>query len=129
MFVLFGFGVVVVCVGVCMVGVGGVVLMGFGFVVIGIGVVGLMNLYVLMFVWVEVGFVLIGMGFGFVVGLLVVMVVGVVDVVCVGIVVLLMNVMWMIGVVFGVVLLGVLYDVCGGGVLGLWVVMLMGSVL
>ncbi|MDS0808279.1 MFS transporter [Burkholderia cenocepacia] len=69
------------------------------------------------------------MGLGLAVGSLAATAVGAVDAARAGTAASLMNVTRMIGAVFGVALLGALYDACGGGASGLRVAMLTGSAL
>ncbi|MBR8158781.1 MFS transporter [Burkholderia cenocepacia] len=127
--VSFGSGAVAARVGARTAGAGGVALMGLGLAAIGIGAAGSTNPHAPMLAWAEAGLALTGTGLGLAVGSLAATAVGAVDAARAGTAASLMNVTRMIGAVFGVALLGALYDACGGGASGLRVAMLTGSAL
>ncbi|MBK1824601.1 MFS transporter [Burkholderia orbicola] len=106
--VSFGSGAVAARVGARTAGAGCVALMGLGLAAIGIGAAGSTNPHAPMLAWAEAGLALTGTGLGLAVGSLAATAVG---------------------AVFGVALLGALYDACGGGASGLRVAMLTGSAL
>lgn len=106
--VSFGSGAVAARVGARTAGAGCVALMGLGLAAIGIGAAGSTNPHAPMLAWAEAGLALTGTGLGLAVGSLAATAVG---------------------AVFGVALLGALYDACGGGASGLRVAMLTGSTL
>ncbi|MBR7965207.1 MFS transporter [Burkholderia cenocepacia] len=127
--VSFGSGAVAARVGARTAGAGGVALIGLGLAAIGIGAAGSTNPHAPMLAWAEAGLALTGTGLGLAVGSLAATAVGAVDAARAGTAASLMNVTRMIGAVFGVALLGALYDACGGGASGLRVAMLTGSAL
>jgi EmrB/QacA subfamily drug resistance transporter len=108
-------------------GAGGVALMGLGLAAIGIGAAGSTDPHAPMLWWAKAGLALTGTGLGLAVGSLAATAVGAVDAARAGTAASLMNVTRMIGAVFGVAMLGALYDACSDGAVGLRVAMLAGS--
>lgn len=127
--VSFGSGAAAARVGGRTAGAGGVALMGLGLAAIGIGAAGSTDRHAPMLLWAEAGLALTGTGLGLAVGSLAATAVGAVDAARAGTAASLMNVTRMIGAVFGVAMLGALYDACGGDATGLRVAMLTGSAL
>ncbi|HDR9587987.1 TPA: MFS transporter [Burkholderia stabilis] len=125
--VSFGSGAVAARFGGRAAGAGGVALMGAGLAAIGIGAAGSTDAHAPLLGWAETGLALTGTGLGLAVGSLAATAVGAVDAARAGTAASLMNVMRMIGAVFGVAVLGALYDACGGGAAGLRIAMMVGS--
>ncbi|WP_175855134.1 MFS transporter [Burkholderia anthina] len=125
--VSFGSGAIAARFGGRTTGAGGVALMGIGLAVIALGAAGSTDVHAPRLVCAEAGLALTGTGLGLAVGSLAATAVGAVDAARAGTAASLMNVTRMIGAVFGVAVVGALYDACGGGATGLRVALATGS--